>query len=696
MYLTRVMPRVVGTLVFLTALLSVQCAFAACEIGPTGTIRHVVHIQLDSVQFQRLNPIVPSDLEQMPHLLGFLRDNGTLSTKHHTMPATRTATNVLTILTGVYGDRMGVPISNSYRYFKSDGSVGTASSLAYWTSAGGDGLPQMLAENGKTFPAPWAPLTRAGCDVGSFAVPNLGLENIGADVAKVFGPGSKQAAAANANPTQAKADLLGVAIHCARGSAICANSDAVADLLPEEPGGYPAFEALFGNLAVQRAIAAGRPIPDLNGNAIRFADGGSTSEILDPSAVRSLGYAAAMLEAGVPVVSVSIADPHEQRRSGSRAISRALGPGEAGTVAQLAAYDAAFAAFFRRLAGRGIDPTNTLFMVTSVNSSHFAGGRPEPASCDGISVPCSYAKVGEIEVALDRLLATQRRNVTSFDIQSDAAPAFYIHGNPGPSDPVTRTLAQDVGRLTATNPITGKTATLAAFFADRAELKLLHMVTASPARTPSFVLFGDADYYLRNSGRTTDCARLPACVQQNSQFAWNHGGIQPPVVASWLGLAGPGVRRLGVTHDVFSDHTDIRPTTMALLGLKDSYSHDGRVLVEFLDDRVVAGVAPQRQSFVRLAQAYKQLNAPAGQLSRNTLTLATRAIKGGDTSYADYLSKIERITEFRDALARDIKLQLAGPVFAGRPLNTQNAEVLSTRAGGLIDDVEELAGESMR
>jgi hypothetical protein len=97
-----------------------------------------------------------------------------------------------------------------------------------------------------------------------------------------------------------------------------------------------------------------------------------------------------------------------------------------------------------------------------------------------------------------------------------------------------------------------------------------------------------------------------------------------------------------------------------------------------------------------LAQAYKQLNAPAGQLSRNSLTLATRAIKGGDASYADYLSKIERITEYRDALARDIKIQLSGPVFAGRPLNAQNAEVLGARAGGLIDDVEELAGESMR
>ncbi|AMN40704.1 hypothetical protein [Rhodoplanes sp. Z2-YC6860] len=660
MYLTRAVLRVVGTLVFMVALLAAPCAHAACELGPAGAIRHVVHIQLDSVQFQRDNPNVPSDLEQMPHLLGFLRDNGTLSTNHHVMPAAQTATNFLTILTGVYGDRMGMPIGDSYKYYKSDGSIGTASSFAYWTGTGGDGAPQMLADTGKTFPAPWVPLTRAGCDVGSFAVPNIGLD--------------------------------GVAVHCARGSAICGGTGAVADVLPDEPGGYPAFAALFGHSAVQRTIAAGRSILDLDGNAIRFPDSGSAATVLNPSASQSLGYAAALLEAGVPVVSVFIADPHEQRRSGSRAI----GPGEAGYVAQLAAYDAAFATFFRRLASHGTDPTNTLFVVTAVNSSHFVGGPPEPASCDGLSVPCGYGRVGEIEVALDRMLATQRRNVTTFDIHSDGAPAFYIQGNPGATDPVARTLAQDAGRLTAVNPITGKTDTLVAFLADRAELKLLHMVTASPARTPSFVMFGDADYYYRNAGRITDCALPPACVRQNSGFAWNRGGIQPPVAASWLGMAGPGVRRLGIVHDVFSDHADIRPTTMALLGLKDSYVHDGRVLVEFLDNRVIAAAAPQRLPFIRLARAYKQLNAPSGSLSRNSLVWATRAIKAGDATYADYLSKIEPVTAFRDALARDIKLQLAEPVFAGRPLDPQNADVLLARAGALLDDVEEFAGEAMR
>jgi hypothetical protein len=45
-------------------------------------------------------------------------------------------------------------------------------------------------------------------------------------------------------------------------------------------------------------------------------------------------------------------------------------------------------------------------------------------------------------------------------------------------------------------------------------------------------------------------------------------------------MVGPGVQRLGRDDAVFSDHTDVRPTMLALLGLKDSYVHDGRVLSE--------------------------------------------------------------------------------------------------------------------
>jgi hypothetical protein len=37
-------------------------------------------------------------------------------------------------------------------------------------------------------------------------------------------------------------------------------------------------------------------------------------------------------------------------------------------------------------------------------------------------------------------------------------------------------------------------------------------------------------------------------------------------------MAGPGVKHLGLTSQVWSDHTDIQPTIMSLVDLKDDYS----------------------------------------------------------------------------------------------------------------------------
>jgi hypothetical protein len=37
---------------------------------------------------------------------------------------------------------------------------------------------------------------------------------------------------------------------------------------------------------------------------------------------------------------------------------------------------------------------------------------------------------------------------------------------------------------------------------------------------------------------------------------------------------------------VFSDHTDVRPTTTTLLGLKDDHVHDGRALFEVMNETV--------------------------------------------------------------------------------------------------------------
>src|SRR4051794_41967393 len=114
-------------------------AALAAPPGPTTcglrhNVKHVVYLIFDNVHFLRDNPSVPSDLEQMPHLLNFIRGNGTLLTNDHTVLISHTATGILSTLTGVYPDRFGVPVSNSFRYFTPAGTTRTGVAFAYWTA----------------------------------------------------------------------------------------------------------------------------------------------------------------------------------------------------------------------------------------------------------------------------------------------------------------------------------------------------------------------------------------------------------------------------------------------------------------------------------------------------------------------------------------------------------------------------------
>src|SRR5436190_1636088 len=82
--------------------------------GAGGDISHVIVLQFDNMHFGRDVPNVPSDLEQMPHLLNFLESNGVVLTNNHTPLIFHTANDLLTSLTGVYPDRHGQPVANSY------------------------------------------------------------------------------------------------------------------------------------------------------------------------------------------------------------------------------------------------------------------------------------------------------------------------------------------------------------------------------------------------------------------------------------------------------------------------------------------------------------------------------------------------------------------------------------------------------
>src|SRR3954451_17007634 len=321
-------------------------AATSCDLG--NGITHVINIVFDNVHFARDNPNVPSDLEQMPHLLNFLKQNGTVFSNTHTPMIAHTADDSLSIYTGLYGDRHGQPLTNSYNTYNPNGSTDTATSFTYWTSpiiathplvpapnpvdtapsmSYSDTVPASGPPNRVT-PAPWVPFTRAGCTVGNFSTANMVLENAAVDVPTVFGSDSPEAIETANNPDRFKdvqvAEYVGEAVHCAQGASICAGSShAVADSLPSEPGGYNGYQALFGAKYIAPAIGGGAnvthdgfPVTDANGN-LTDLNGNTMQEPFthtpgfpgfNPTASQSLAAIADMQEAGIPVTYAYISD----------------------------------------------------------------------------------------------------------------------------------------------------------------------------------------------------------------------------------------------------------------------------------------------------------------------------------------------------------------------------------------------------
>src|SRR5581483_9153658 len=696
-------------------------ATTSCQLG--NGVQHVINIVFDNVHFSRDNPNVPSDLEQMPHLLNFLKTYGTVFSNSHTPLIAHTADDSLSIYTGLYGDRHGQPLSNSYKTYNPDGSTDPATSFTYWTSPiidtktnpavanTVDTSPSMAYAGGGVTPAPWVPFTRAGCTVGDFSTANMVLENAAVDVPTVFGASSAEAAQTAADPDNFKdvevAQYIGEAIHCAQGDTVCASSSrAVDDQLPTEPGGYNGYQALFGAKYIAPAIGHGPnyvnphgyQVTDANGNLVD-ENGNTLAEPFthtpgfpgfSPTATQSLAVIADMQEAGIPVTYGYISDLHEKKadtRTGctttanSASTGRPVGPGDNCYVANAQHYDAAFNTFFQRLQSDGITPANTLFVISSEENDQFAGanvGRatePTPAGCDGVTTPCTYAtgQIGELQANIKGLLAGTASRSTQFDIEPQGA-AIYVHGQPAANDPVVRQLERDTAAMTGDDPYSGVSGEqVARYQAGALEQRVLHLRTADPLRTPTYTLFPKGDYFFSTSGLN---------VSINSSFAYDHGYYSPNIDITWVGMAGPGVAVRGVDgpqpaagnqpHDpeatstvpeastvgTWVEETDIRPTMLYLLRLKDDYLSDGHVITQAL-----ASVPRALAATADLAKAYDQLNSSVGQFATDTLIADSRALASGSTSddslYQGEQAALRQLADARDEAAAAIKLTLS-------------------------------------
>jgi hypothetical protein len=221
-------------------------------------------------------------------------------------------------------------------------------------------------------------------------------------------------------------------------------------------------------------------------------------------------------------------------------------------------------------------------------------------------------------------------------------------------------------------------------------MQLLHMITGDAARTPTFIYFGNADYFF-----TTTSTPPPPDFQQNAGFAWQHGDFQPDIVTSWLGLVGPGVRNLGLDNSTWASHADTRPTILALAGLQDDYTSQGRVLLEDLDPGAVTQtLRAHHETLIRLGQTYSQLDAPVGQFGLDSLKISTRALastSAGDATYTNLENQLTGFGQQRDALAGQMIAALNGAEFNGQAINESQAKALINQGQALLAKVHAAA-----
>src|SRR5262249_49139390 len=154
-------------------------------------------------------------------------------------------------------------------------------------------------------------------------------------------------------------------------------------------------------------------------------------------------------------------------------------------------------------------------------------------------------------------------------------------------------------------------------------------------------------------------------------------GIQPEISTVWVGFVGPGVQKRGIDSITFADETDYRPTMLSLVGLQDDYQHEGRVLTEELSSSALPkSLSQSRLKFEAVAAALKQINAPFGQLGKDTLVISTVALNGSDANDATYTRLEKELTNIgatRDSIASRMLDLLEGAEFKGKPISVGQA-----------------------
>jgi len=109
---------------------------------------------------------------------------------------------------------------------------------------------------------------------------NMELENTRGDINTVFGPSSPEHSYVSTAGNHGLGDLVGIAVHCAQGDSgggdssthqgLCsAANGGRPDPLPDEPGGYTGYNALFGAVAANQLTSSpGSFVPSTSSGAV--------------------------------------------------------------------------------------------------------------------------------------------------------------------------------------------------------------------------------------------------------------------------------------------------------------------------------------------------------------------------------------------------------------------------------------------
>ncbi|MSP13668.1 MAG: hypothetical protein EXR62_12020 [Chloroflexi bacterium] len=129
---------------------------------PVGSVKHLIFIGFDNTHL--------ADIKKMPHLTAFL-ERGALFTNSHSVLISHTAPNFISLATGQYPDKHGVP--NNTFFVK-----GQAQTWAFWETKTPNGKPYIFS------PPPWQIYNQAGMDVGVVGYSDMALET-GAEAARL-------------------------------------------------------------------------------------------------------------------------------------------------------------------------------------------------------------------------------------------------------------------------------------------------------------------------------------------------------------------------------------------------------------------------------------------------------------------------------------------------------------------------------